>query len=292
MLKSFWFIALFISTQALSCEMRLPALMVVVGEGSGTNIIQTRDCTENVGIDAYQIIRDVEGRITASQLTEMLAQKGHAIAHLEPQTLQVMQLRSLIRDQLQLPTGVQVRSTRGVNVPGIVALAPGDRMEVHCANCLYGAHQPLNIVINGFDGVNRTFNATADFRKMVRAYRSTVDINSFSSLDTNSGLKEEYVESIPHTDLVTDLEVLKFYKSNKPIKAGSLIKFSDLNAINLVKAGLKTDVIIENSLVRIKTQGISRNNGSLGDLVEVFHPQKNKKYQGKVVDINKVLVEL
>ena len=266
--------------------------MVVVGEGSGTAIIKTQECSESIGVDTYTILRDVEGRITSSQLTELLSQRGHKDFTVAPHMLQVMQLRSLVRDQLQLPSGIQVRSTKGVNVPGIVALAPGDRMEVHCSNCLYGSQQPINIVINGFDGVNRTFNATADFRKMVRAYRVTSTVNSFAEILPAETLREEYVETIPHIDLVTDLEILKFFKTNKPIRAGELLKMSDLNPINLVKAGLKTEVILENSMVRIKTQGISRSNGAIGEVVEVFHPQKNKKYQGKVVDINKVLVEL
>jgi flagella basal body P-ring formation protein FlgA len=92
--------------------------------------------------------------------------------------------------------------------------------------------------------------------------------------------------------LISDIETLAFYKTNKPLKAGEILKTADLNAINLVKAGLKTEVVLENQMIRIKTQGISRSNGTIGELVEVYHPQKNKKYQGRVVDINKVLVEL
>lgn len=291
-MKVIFFLLFFVSSLSFACEIKLPAHMVVVGEGAGTAIIKTEACSETIGLDTYSTLRDVEGRITSAQLTEILTQKGHQNFTIEPHMFHVMQLRSLIRDQLQLPSGIQVRSTRGVNVPGIVALAPGDRMEVYCSNCLYGAQQPINIVINGFDGINRTFNATADFRKMVRAYRVTSNLNSFTEISASETLREEYVETIPHVDLVTDLETLKFFKTNKPIKAGTLLKMSDLNAVNLVKAGLKTDVILENSMVRIKTQGISRSNGTLGELVEVFHPQKNKKYQGKVVDINKVLVEL
>ena len=88
------------------------------------------------------------------------------------------------------------------------------------------------------------------------------------------------------------MDSLKFYKTNKPLRTGEILKLSDLNAINLVRAGLKTDVVLENQMVRIKTQGICRSNGTIGELVEVYHAQKNKKYLGRVVDINKVLVEL
>jgi flagella basal body P-ring formation protein FlgA len=97
---------------------------------------------------------------------------------------------------------------------------------------------------------------------------------------------------VPYTDLVTDAETLRFFKSNKPLRAGELLRASDLNAQNLVRAGMRTEVILENEMVRIKTSGISRSSGGFGETVEVFHQQKNKKYQGKVIDNNKVLVEL
>ena len=127
---------------------------------------------------------------------------------------------------------------------------------------------------------------------MVKAFRVTQPLPSFSDIKDKNVVKEEYVEAIPHTDLITDFESLKFFKTNKPLRTGELIKRSDLNAVNLVKAGLKTEVILENSAIRIKTDGISRNSGSIGEMVEVYHAQKNKKYLGKVIDVNKVLVEL
>src|SRR5690606_23128854 len=115
--------------------------------------------------------------------------------------------------------------------------------------------------------------------------------SAFRALKASS-LKEDYIEAIPHTDLFQNMGKIHFYQLNKPIKAGEVLKKSDLNPINLVRAGMTTEVFIENSLMKIKTHGISRSNGSLGDLVEVYHPQKRKKYHGKVIDINKVLIEL
>jgi flagella basal body P-ring formation protein FlgA len=126
---------------------------------------------------------------------------------------------------------------------------------------------------------------------MVRAYRVISFHPAFSQI-TETSLKEEYIESIPHTDLVTNLETLKFFKINKPLNTGDFLRQSDLNALSLVKAGVKTEVIIENELLKLKTSGISRSNGILGEFVEVYHPEKKKKYYGKVIDINKVHVDL
>jgi flagella basal body P-ring formation protein FlgA len=126
---------------------------------------------------------------------------------------------------------------------------------------------------------------------MVKAFRVTAHLPAFSEIPVSS-LKQELIEAIPHTDLFSNPEKLKFFKLNKPIRSGEILRQSDLSALSIVKAGMKTEVIIENTLVKLKTTGICRSNGALGDYVEVFHPQKNKKYLGKVIDINKVLVEL
>jgi flagella basal body P-ring formation protein FlgA len=282
----------FITQWASACEVHLPyQLLVFNDDKSGKEIYQAKNCDVSALDTLHQIVTGLEGRVASFQLKEMMNARGHEL-EVQPQSIFIQQFRSLIRDQLTLPSGVQVKATNPINMPGILALPAGDKIEISCSTCLYGTQQPLSVSIMGFDGSRQSMYATADFKKLVKAYRLTSALTSFSSINANEVLKEEYIESIPHTDLITNIEVLAFYKTNKPLKAGEILKTSDLNAVNLVKAGLKTEVVLENQMIRIKTQGISRSNGTIGELVEVYHPQKNKKYQGRVVDINKVLVEL
>ena len=288
---AFLFLA-FLTQWASACEVHLPyQLLVFNDDKSGKEIYQAKNCDVSALETLHQIVTGLEGRVASFQLKEMMNARGHEV-EVQPQSIFIQQFRSLIRDQLTLPTGVQVKATSPINMPGILALPAGDKIEISCSTCLYGTQQPLSVSIMGFDGSRQSLYATADFKKLVKAYRLTSALPSFSSINANEVLKEEYIESIPHTDLITNIEVLAFYKTNKPLKAGEILKTSDLNAVNLVKAGLKTEVVLENQMIRIKTQGISRSNGTIGELVEVYHPQKNKKYQGRVVDINKVLVEL
>lgn len=284
---------LFLTIQsAFACEVLLPYQMLVFSaDQSGKNVYQAKNCDAKVTDDLHQIVSGLEGRVAAYQLKEMMNSRGHLV-EIAPQSVVIQQFRTVIRDQLLLPPGVQVKETRSINMPGILALPAGDKIEVSCIGCLYGTQQPLNVTVLGFDGSRQAMMASADFKKMVKAFRLTSALPSFSSVNDTNILKEEYIETIPHTDLITDVEMLKFYKTNKPLKAGEILKKSDLNAVNLVRAGLKTDVVLENQMIRIKTSGISRGNGTIGELVEVYHPQKNKKYQGRVIDINKVLVEL
>jgi flagella basal body P-ring formation protein FlgA len=289
----YFFLLFFLALESgFACEMQLPYHLVVLNdEQTGKEIFQTKNCSLKASEDLHQIIVGLEGRIASFQLQELMSNKGHQV-ELQPQSIVIQQFSTILRDQLPLPKGVQAKSSRLQDGQGLLALSAGDRLDIACSTCLFGTSQPINIKVIEFDGSQRSFMATTDFIKMVKALKLISPLASFSSLDDLSLLKEEYIESIPHTDLITDKDSLKFYKTNKPLRAGEFLKKSDLNAVNLVRAGLKTDVILENQMIRIKTQGISRSNGSIGELVEVYHQQKNKKYQGKVVDINKVLVEL
>ena len=273
---------------SIACEVHLPQNLVILGESSDfSQVIQHTGCTEETMQLVNKTLASVEGKMTSFQFVEMMKSP----ISVQTNMIQVQHLKHLIREQLMMPPGVQLRSSEAVNSPNYIAVAPGDRVDVQCIGCLFGTQQPLNVNVIGFDGSNRSLTVKADFKKMVKAYRVLSFHPAFYEIESSS-LKEEFVESIPHTDLVTNLETLKFFKINKPMKAGDLLRQSDLNALSLVKAGVKTEVIIENDLVKLKTSGISRSNGTLGEFVEVFHPQKNKKYLGKVIDINKVLVEL
>lgn len=280
-----------LSAQAISCEIHLPEHMVILGDHADLTSSATHTaCTEEVLIDLNETLKSVDGKISHFQLSGFMKNKNHDV-QIRPNLINVQHLKSLIREQMMLPSGVHLNSSEAVNSPDFITLNYGEKVEVACPNCLFGSQQPLNVSIQGLDGNTRTLTVRADFRKMVKAYKVTTFHPAFSDIQSSS-LKEEYVEVIPHTDLVTNLETLKFYKLNKPVRPGELLRQADLNPLSLVKAGMKTDVIIENNLVKLITSGISRSNGYLGEYVEVFHPQKNKKYQGKVIDINKVLVEL
>lgn len=276
---------------AFACDISMPYRLVVLSEEpTGQSPLNATNCTDETLKEFHRTLTGLEGRISSSQLTEIMATKKHNV-RIEQHMVQIQNLKTFIREQLAIPSGVHVKATYPVNSSNFLPLAPGDQLQVNCSGCLWGTKQPLNITVAGFDGTRADFIAVADFGKMVRAFRLTRPLNSFSEI-TVYDIKEEFTESVPHSEFISDVQNLKYYKTNKPLKSGELLKISDLNAENIVRAGLKTEVVLENEMVRIKTSGISRGNGALGDVVEVWHPQKNKKYQGKVIDNNKVLVEL
>jgi flagella basal body P-ring formation protein FlgA len=291
-MKVFFIILLTAFQSVLACEVKLPAQVVVFDSGfNGNEFVEGKDCSEETFIDLKHLISTLEGKVASFQLKELMRLKGHGVEIL-PTSILIVKFHTLLREQVNLPQGIHIQAAKVLETAPLLPLEKEDTIELDCPSCQFGNEQIINITINPRNGKKYALKAMVNFKRMVRALRLTSPLAAFSFISDSESFKEDFVESIPHTDLITDIESLKFFKTNKPLKAGELIKKSDLNPLNLVKAGLRTDVILENQMIRIKTQGISRSSGSFGDYVEVFHPQKNKKYLGKVIDINKVLVEI
>lgn len=279
------------STAAFCCEVHLPQHFIVFDKNADLTASATHtSCSDEILKEVNETLKSVDGKISGFQLSDILKGKNHDVV-IRPNLINVQQFQSLVREHLALPSETQLTSLISETSPDFVTLNYGEKVEIECSNCQFIGHETLNLKVNSMDGAIKSFVLQAEFKKMIKAYRVSSTLPAFSEI-TSTVLKEEYVQAIPHTNLVTSLENLRFFKLNKPIRAGELLRKEDLNALSLVKAGMKTEVIIENAQVRLKTSGISRSNGSHGDFVEVFHPQKNKKYLGKVIDINKVLVEL
>lgn len=282
---------LFFACLSFACEVKLPDQILLFEKKFNNFKFEHSNCSFEAQTDLNSIINDLEGRVASFQLQEIMQTKGHAVRISNP-TTKIHHLSNLVKDQLHLPDGVVIKNAKTFSGESFLALQNGDEINLECSSCLIGSQQNIKLSILTFTGEKKVIHIQGDFVKMVKAYRIISPITSFSQLNDFTVFKEENVQSIPHTDLITNLSELKYYQTNKPLRAGDLLRRSDLSATDLVKAGLKTEVILDTPGIRIKTQGISRNNGSIGELVEVFHPQKNKKYQGKVIDLNKVLVEL
>jgi hypothetical protein len=279
------------SLSSLGCEIHIPSRILILTET--TNLITASahtECNPEKLKEINSTLTSVDGKITSFQLSGLLKNKNYDV-RFEPKLIEIKHLKHIIREDLLLPPQVQLQELETSIDPGYIILEKNETVSINCEQCIYSFKQPINVKISNNDGSEKNFIFHAQFKKMVRALRLTSFLPAFSEVPENV-LKEVFIEAIPHTDLVSDLSTLKFFKLNKPKRAGETLRQSDLSALSLVRAGMKTEIIIENALVKLKTSGISRSNGSIGEFVEIFNPQKNKKYLGKVIDLNKVLVEI
>lgn len=124
------------------------------------------------------------------------------------------------------------------------------------------------------------------------AYRLLRAMPAFSSFDRASLIEEVQVPENAFSRYFTDPEKLKYYRTNKPLRAGEILREADIVPTTLVRAGDRVELLIDSATVRIRSHALSRQNGGIGDSVEVWNQQSGKKHYGTITGPGKVTVDL
>lgn len=287
-------LSILFSFSTLACHIELPErILIIENNNNDLSYQKDSDCSLNEKEKLHQLLMSTDGKITALQMMRMIQMQSDVAISVSPHLIQIDHLNHIARTQMTMPQSIFIKEIRpAIGMRSLYPLKNGDEISVSCQDCLYGLNQRLVMTHTPFIGERTQHLLTINFGKLTKAYRLTQPIQGFADLKSSTLYQEDYIETIPHTELVQDASTLKFFKTNKPLRAGDYLRKADLVPINLVRAGDQTELIFENQGLVIKTGGIARNNGGHGDAVEVYVPGKNKKYLGKVIDDHKVVVEL
>ena len=280
-------------TQAFSiCEISLPDKLILFHSKYLAPTFKTENCDPSILNNLNELISKLEGRTNNFFIEESFQNQFGESIKIQPYLVHILHLESLVRTELNLKSQFEITPHNENYLNQINPMSSTDEIKITCPNCEFKEKDTLYLELHRSQGPPLKLSFNIFYKKVVRGFKVSMPIPAFSEISHFNTLEEHFTSEIPHTQLITDLAQLRFYKTNKNLKIGDLLKTSDLTPINLVRAGVKTEIILENSLVRIKTSGLSKSNGHIGQFVEVYHPEKNKKYFGKVIELNKVLVEL
>ncbi len=279
------FVLLF-SLPAFACEYTGLDGILVTKKDIKTEELPLKGCSPEEQEMFKNTLVNLEGNISAFQLNEIL---GFANFKLNQDRLIITSLNKMTRQQLALKDNIHVSARN--NSPALISFQSHDHLSLFCNGCLYGENQTLTLHVKNILGETAQKLINVDFRTLFTAYRVLGATAAFAQIPSDN-IEVVQTDSIPHTSFLEDPAHLKFYQTNKALKAGELIKMSDLSPSRIIKAGIRSELILENKFIKIKTHGIPRSSGVIGEFVEVYHPEKKKKYYGKVIDINKVHVDL
>lgn len=278
----------FLSLNTLACEyLGKDGILITKKEILYPDLaLKLKDCNENELEIVRTTLSNLEGNISSFQLDHLLNIPNFKLNH---ERLIIKNLNKITKQQLALKDNIHVNANK--DAPSFIDFNSSESISIFCNGCLYGQGQILTLTTRSLLGKISNKEVKVDFITYFNAYRLLSNTPAFSTISPDQ-LELIQTEKIPHTQLITDLSQLRFFQTNKPLKAGQILRMSDLSANQIIRAGVKSELILENHFIKIKTHGIPRSAGSIGEMIEVYHPEKNKKYYGKVIDINKVHVQL
>ncbi len=198
----------------------------------------------------------------------------------------VVNLDEVIKTQFSIPNDWKV-SIKTKKTPKSITTDAMSSIELTCNNC-----QKL-----GERKVKLTYNETIKWldivvQKPVVAVVAKNEINlSYNSIEADN-VEKKTIYTTDDKAVFKNIDEVSFYKSNKVISPGEVVKKRDLSPINLVTFGIPVKVILDNNGIKLTGTATPLSTGKLKDFIKVKNTKTNKVFTAKIIGLNEVKVEL
>ncbi len=210
-----------------------------------------------------------------------------------PNEFGVFPLKNKIKELLSLQTEWSINSFSLLDEKKSILLKREQKLTATCSNCNQLGEKSIKLLShNTVNGETKTIWAN------ITITTRTPTLSSLKNLSVNnqglspSDFKKIFIEVTNPENYFVDIPKLAFYKINRPLTVGATLKHSDLTAITLVNTGTPVDVIFVSNSIRISGKALPVSRGQLGESIKMINEKTRKTIIGKVIDFNKVLVEL
>lgn len=255
-------------------------------------IIKESNCDQTTVENFVATIADLEGDIRSEQINDLMSNKTVDV-FLEPTRISVIRINKIIKDKLNLQSNLELDQIQFVGTESAIGLNDIDKVKVECPNCELLGEQNLKIQItNSILGDSKNFWARSTVLKKTRIWKAREDINTLTSQNLQSQLISEEIALAKPENYLTDAQDLKFFKLNRSLRKGDLVKQSDISPIALIKSGNRVKIKVIDRNINLVSVGVANKSGNFGDSIELTNMNSKKKIVGRVVDYNTVVIDL
>ena len=258
------------------------------------DIIHKSNCDASVLSKISQLISNSSGVIGADFLkNELLKEFNTLTIDIVPRKLSLMDLDSVLRDQLTDGTNFYFINSKSLNGVKTLGLQVGEQLKVNCESCNSFGEKNIKLdITNLSQNTTRTLWFSSRIMAKIKVFKAKRSISfQQNHLELDDFYNDEIFTSTPD-NVLTSLNNITFYKSNKNIVQGTVVSNLDLQAVNLITFGTPVNVSLKNQNINLQRTAMPTRSALFGETIELRNPNNNKIIAGKVVDYNKVVIEL
>lgn len=286
---SFTLVGFLLTLNSLACQVQLPERIVVGGSAKNHCAFAATNCIAEDLQSLCELVQAQDGMVSIHRLQAAAGERVSLTSTVDQ--VRIHRISDLIRKKFPVSDGVDMVLAESSAID-FVGMNASSELELTCHPCLFNGDETLRLQVRQFSGESRGYSFKVKFTALVNAYRAKSTINAFSTALNAQQFEQVRVPQVSYGRYQTDLTKISFYKPNKTIRSGEILRESDLIPLTLVRAGDRVDLYFENDHVRLKSYATSRQNGGMGDKIEVWNQANGKKYRGVITDHNQVVVEL
>ena len=297
-MKYFFSFLLFTSFNLAASECEIE-LFTKIYRMNANQALQVRDlvkdstCSPEISNKLAALVSSSEG-VVGSDFLKTELQKDFSDVNIifTNKKLSLMDLNSALKDQLLPDSNLFFSQARSLNGVSTLGLADGEQMRAVCDSSQSFGEKNIKVdITNVVSNTNRTMWFVSKIMAKVKVVKAKRNISfQQKTLDANDFYFEEVMTTTPENALTT-LDNIGFYKSNKTIVQNTVVSNLDLQAVNLINYGTPVTVTLVSNSISLQKTAMPLRSARFGEVIELKGPN-NKNIAGKVVDFNKVVIEL
>lgn len=297
-MKYFFSILLFTSfnLHASECEIELFSKIYRLNANQALqarDLVKDSTCSPEISNKLASLVSSSEGTVGSDFLkSELQKEFSDVQVNFTTKKLSLLDFNAALRDQLIPDSNLYFSQARSLNGITSLGLAEGEQMRAICDSCQSFGEKNIKIdVANVVSNTSRTLWFSSKIMAKVKVVKAKRNISfQQKTLDANDFYFEEVMTMTPENALTT-LDNIGFYKSNKTIVQNAVVSNLDLQPVNLINYGTPVSVTLMSQSILLQKTAMPLRSARFGEVIELKGPN-NKNIAGKVVDFNKVVIEL
>jgi len=283
---------LFISLNsfATECEIEMFSKVFKLNKNAITldkSIFKSYNCNESTINNVLTFLEKKEGQITANEIESKLTEEN---IHIVPRKIHISTLSDLFKEQLAPNSSLVFLDNQSLNALKILTLNDGDKISATCGSCTTLGNKSVKIDIHSSQNEFKTLWFNSKLFTVAKVLKAKRNISfQEKSLKNEDFYLDEMTTQHPD-NLLSSFENIQFFKTNKTILAGNVITNMDLQPINLVSFGTPVQIELKSQNINLSKIAIPSRSAFFGETIEV--KLNNKSIYGKVIDFNKMVIEL
>lgn len=283
------------SSGALACDLELFDKVYKFNSNrplQSKDVIVKSNCSHAVLVKVGQIISNAQGTIGNDFLEREILKETQIQTNITPAKTSIIELDSFLNDNLLKEETLVFTDLKSLQKQNSLGLKAEENLRVECDNCNSLGDKNVKLIISqAVEGTE--FNQWIQVKLMakIKALKAKRNISfQQKALNAEDFFLEEVLTTQPE-NLVTSFENINFYRATKLIMQNAALSHMDILPVNLVNYGTPVKVTLSNDSIQLEKILMPTRSARFNETVELNGPN-NKKIIGKVIDFNKVVIEL
>lgn len=285
------FIFLITISNVIACEIKTYPLFLLNSNSPLTidNFIQNSDCSIDTRINFGHQLLNSRGHINLNILVDELNKSGNEkITSISPTRTSIEKIEDYLNNKLFENQEKKIFIGHISSNEDIIAINDHQELEVSCNSC----KELGNVLIHLKTPKINNYWVEGKIMTQAKVYKSLSNIDVDHMALDKSLFQEALIYTETPESHFNNLDIISFYKANRPIRVGDLLLKANLSPMVLAKTGKPIKVKLKNSSITLVGRALSLESGTFGQTIRMQNTSSRKIIFGKVTNYNEAVIEL